>query len=263
MNKRIMSVVMSVLLTVVAILFLQNEKVVDAADNLVLLEKKHPGYWEYLRPEVGKKVPMVPGFEKVSINKITKDNLLTNCIWGNYFGVDISKTDNHLHFNGTPEQDIWVGISDIGFISEGTFFVSIGNDLPPKDTEIFIEGFRKGVPTRLVDLSTGHFFYVEDREYDFYKFTVGVKAGNYIDLDIIPVVYKVSDENVLEEKHEILVWNDVPINLSESDLGLIQKGMNYYNRDYVLVINEKNQIWKFDKNEHVLAKTDELGRILN
>lgn len=54
MNKRILSVVMSVLLTVIAILFLQNEKVVDAADNLVLLEKRHPGYWTWLRERASK-----------------------------------------------------------------------------------------------------------------------------------------------------------------------------------------------------------------
>ena len=42
-----MSVVMSALMVVVAILFLQNEKVVDAADSVVLLEKRHPGYWEF------------------------------------------------------------------------------------------------------------------------------------------------------------------------------------------------------------------------
>ena len=40
--------VMSAVLVVITILLLQNEKVVDAADNIVLLEKKHPGYWEYL-----------------------------------------------------------------------------------------------------------------------------------------------------------------------------------------------------------------------
>lgn len=48
MNKRIFGVVMSAVLVVITILLLQNEKVVEAADNLVLLEKNHPGYWEWL-----------------------------------------------------------------------------------------------------------------------------------------------------------------------------------------------------------------------
>lgn len=49
MKKRILSLIASIVLILVAVIGLQNEKVVDAADEVVLLEKRHPGYWEYLR----------------------------------------------------------------------------------------------------------------------------------------------------------------------------------------------------------------------
>ena len=49
-KKRITSLVLSVVLVLLAVFILRNEKVVDAADNMALLENRHPGYWEYLRP---------------------------------------------------------------------------------------------------------------------------------------------------------------------------------------------------------------------
>ena len=40
---------LSVVLILLAVFVLHNEKVVEAADNLILLEKRHSGYWTWLR----------------------------------------------------------------------------------------------------------------------------------------------------------------------------------------------------------------------
>lgn len=45
MKKRILSLIASVVLILVAVIGLQNEKVVETADDLVLLEKRHPDYF--------------------------------------------------------------------------------------------------------------------------------------------------------------------------------------------------------------------------
>jgi len=47
-SKRIISLVLSVVLICISFLALQNSKVVETTDKMVLLEKKHPGYWNWL-----------------------------------------------------------------------------------------------------------------------------------------------------------------------------------------------------------------------
>lgn len=46
-GKRIISLILSAVLTLLCVLSLKNSKVVEAADNIVLLEKRHPGYWKW------------------------------------------------------------------------------------------------------------------------------------------------------------------------------------------------------------------------
>lgn len=53
MNKRIASLLISAVLIIIAVGALNNPAIVDACDNAVLLEKRHPGYWEYLRNGIG------------------------------------------------------------------------------------------------------------------------------------------------------------------------------------------------------------------
>ena len=64
MKKRILSLIASIGLILVAVIGMQNEKVVEAADNMVLLENRHPGYWEYLSPKQGKSVYIPPADSK-------------------------------------------------------------------------------------------------------------------------------------------------------------------------------------------------------
>ena len=80
MKRKIMSLALSVVLILLSVLLLNNEKVVEAADNFVLLEKRHPGYGSYLMPYMGTVVSAPPkdsknllisDFQSQSVNGIT------------------------------------------------------------------------------------------------------------------------------------------------------------------------------------------------
>lgn len=60
MNKRITSLLLSVVMILLAVFAFHNEKIVEATDNMVLLEKRHPGYWDYLSPTHGMKIKVPP-----------------------------------------------------------------------------------------------------------------------------------------------------------------------------------------------------------
>lgn len=64
MNKRIASLLISAVLIIIAVGALNNPAIVDACDNAVLLEKRHPGYWNYLSPKQGKKIYIPPADSK-------------------------------------------------------------------------------------------------------------------------------------------------------------------------------------------------------
>lgn len=55
-----------------AVFLLQNEKVVEAADDLVLLEKRHPGYWKWLNQNVVEVDVDQDGTDDVTIYPVSK-----------------------------------------------------------------------------------------------------------------------------------------------------------------------------------------------
>lgn len=79
-KKRLFGLILTAALVVGSIVLINNSKVVDAADNLVLLEKRHPGYWEYLCSNVvyeaqnGDEQPDVAIYP---VSKIFKDEITT------------------------------------------------------------------------------------------------------------------------------------------------------------------------------------------
>lgn len=89
---------LSVVLVLLAVCFLNKERVVEAADNLVLLEKRHPGYWKYLRPEVGHTRYVPPS---------GSDNLLISDIQNQEKnGVSLTvNSDWTITLNGTNTSD--------------------------------------------------------------------------------------------------------------------------------------------------------------
>ena len=96
MKKRILSLIASIVLILVAVIGLQNEKVVEAADDLVLLEKRHPGYWEWLSSENSIEQNIDRNYSnEVSIFPINKNNLKKISYSDfNYFFKDMERDNN-------------------------------------------------------------------------------------------------------------------------------------------------------------------------
>ena len=214
MNKRIMSVVMSALLVVVAILFLQDEKVVDAADNIVLLEKRHPGYWDYLRPEKMIEVQTIPGFEEVSTQTILDNNLIDSVYSRSVNGIDIDYDNGTVNISGTAEKNMWPSLFDREDgnalrLEKGTYFVSLGNDDFPENIDLYIEGFKNNQQHGLVNLKEQHYFYIDSSDYDAYRFTLGIEEGGSYNFSMHPVLCKISDEDLIDSSHQFAWWRDV------------------------------------------------------
>lgn len=116
-GKRIISLILSIVLTLLCVLCLQNSKVVEAVDEAVLLEKKHPGYWTWLGSKTigaGNNTVIYP-VSKLYIEDISYDDwlLLKNTInerrivdFGDGTGIDVLQSTY-----GELDRDSWV-ISD-------------------------------------------------------------------------------------------------------------------------------------------------------
>lgn len=253
MKKRTSSVLLSLALVLLAVFFLNNKKVLENVDNLVLLEKRHPGYWEYLRPELMTDVQMLPGFEEVSTEKIKAGNVLRNFIQGNYSGVDISFNNGVMHFKGTATENIWPGIADTSDLTTGTYFISAGNEYA-ENAVVYFEGIKGEEHHTFAILDDPSFIYIDKAQYDDFKFTVGIKNGNAVDFSLKPVLYKISDKEIGTET--IHVWRDVPIDISEDDLNVFK------HRQSGTIIFQDGSAKQYD-GQWADKVIDEFGRIIS
>lgn len=253
MKKRILSLIASIVLILVAVIGLQNEKVVEAADNLVLLEKRHPGYWEYLRPELMTDVKIISGFEEVSTEKIKAENVLKNFSQGNCGGVEISNNNGMMHFKGTATENIWPGIADTSDLTTGTYFISAGNDYS-ENAVVYFEGIKGEEHYSFANLYNPSFVYIDKTQYDDFKFTVGIKSGKAVDFSLEPILYKISDEEISADT--IHVWRDVPIDISEDDLNIFK------HRQSGTIIFQDGSAKKYD-GQWADKLIDEFGRIIS
>lgn len=122
MRRKITSLLLSVALVLLAVFFLNNEKVVDAADDMVLLEKRHPGYWEYLSPWQGKTILIPP---------VNSKNLLISDIQSQeQSGVTLTVNENHsitLNGENTSGEVINFVLGNV-VLSDGEYFLSDSAD---------------------------------------------------------------------------------------------------------------------------------------
>lgn len=243
MNKRIASLLISAVLITIAVGALNNPAIVDACDNAVLLEKRHPGYWEYLSPEKMIEVQTVPGFEEVSTEEIEAGNVLKDFYQGSYSGVDISYKDGMMHFEGTATENIWPSLTGeipSTDLESGIYFISIGKEYPT-NANIYFEGYKNGIHSVLANLITGTIFYVDTSKYDFFKFTVGINDSQYVDFSIEPILYKVK-EDITSVDTQATIWKDVPDDISEEELTLWQRNNEHF--DKIAVVFFKNGSYK-------------------
>ena len=229
MGKRITSLLLSVVLVLLTVFLLRNEKVVNAADDLVLLENRHPGYWEYLRPEKEEAIPFIHDFYEISVDKILSGNQLDELFSGNVGGVQVSSENGQLIISGETWQDIWLSATqDPIYLDKGTYFVSIGNVLPPSNAYICFEGFDDKTEAILTDIEKYKVLHI-DGNYDQYKFTIVIRNNNKVNFRIRPVLYKLSDKDITIDKPVDLEWNNVEKDgISGSDLQFLN---NIVNRD--------------------------------
>lgn len=263
-KKKICSLIASIVLILVAVIGLQNEKVVEAADKMVLLEKRHPGYWNYLSPDKMIEVQTIPGFEEVSTEEIKAGNVLKDFYQGNYGGVDITYKDGEMHFEGTATEDIWPSITTNMFnVASGTYFIAIGQSFPQDDVSIYFEKFRNGEQTILDWLNAEHFFYTDSSIEDEYKFTVGIKKGTAVDFNITPVLYKLNETNRLSELTKIALWKETP-QLNETDAEIFNRTLlqfSAYQGCCIIDASGAGRFWSNSKEEWMIASMDRFGHI--
>ena len=129
MKKKIASLALSVTLVCITILGLQNSKVVEAADNLILLEKRHPGYWEYLREKVPMDVDGDGTFD-VSVFSLSKMNLskITSSDYQIFLrdGTRDSRSRVIYFYDGTG---IDVRIAEYGDVDIGSWTIQNGTQI--------------------------------------------------------------------------------------------------------------------------------------
>lgn len=261
MNKRITSLLLSVVLVLLAVFLLRNEKVVDAADDLVLLEKRHPGYWEYLRPEKMIEVQTLPGFENTLATDIENENILTDFIEGQYAGVSVSNNNGTLTIKGTGTENSWPAITKGSInLSTGSYFITIGS---PNSTAsaFYLEGWKQGINHVLAYLDADHFFYIDASDYERFKLTMSISEGQTMDTSITPILYKISDENIFSDDNKLDVWKDVPSNISEEEWKIFNNSLLQQNHIYkVGAFFDDGSKKMLDSGLWIEAEQDELGR---
>jgi len=259
MKKRVKSLALSVVLTLLAVFLLQENKVAEAADNLLLLEKRHPDYWNYLSPDKMIEVQTISEYQNVPVDKIAADNVLFDFIQGNVGGIDISINDaGWLKFIGTATEDIWPSIANTSYIASGTYFATLGNEYSP-NVSAYIEAYKGNTITRLADLYAPQFLYIDASQYDFIKYTVSIKKGTTVDFSLLPVVYKVSNEKM--ETDKVAMWINVPDDLSPDDWTIFNRRINKLKSYSNVVVRLHSGITKLYDDQWVDAKVDELGRL--
>jgi len=121
MKRKMMSLVLSVVLILLSVLFLNNKKLVEATDDLVLLENLHPGYWNYLRPGMGSVVNVPP--------EGAKNLLVTDMTTRTQNGITLTVSgDRTMTLNGTNNGEgfnIYLGDVEI---PNGKYVLSDGVD---------------------------------------------------------------------------------------------------------------------------------------
>jgi hypothetical protein len=251
MNKKIASLLISAVLIIIAVGALNNPAIVDACDNAILLEKRHPGYWDYLSPDKMIEVRTIPGFEEVSTEEIEAGNVLKDFYQGGYSGVDISYKDGEMHFEGTATEDIWPGIVDLSNLTSGTYLVSAGATYPSNAT-VYFEGNKDGKNQTLAVLNHPATVYIDTLQYDFFKFTVAIKSDEPVNFSIHPLLYKITDNEISTES--INVWDDVSNDLSEDDLNIFERGQSG------VIFFQDSSVKKYDGQWRKVT-VDDLGRI--
>lgn len=250
MYKRIVSILASLTLIVMAVVAFNSPAFVEAVDNLVLLEKRHPGYWDFLSPYKMIEVQAMPVFSELSTEEIKQGNVLNDLYQGNYSGVKITYRDGETHLEGTAVEEIWPGIAKPSELTTGTYFISAGG-LADNHPTVYFEGFKAGKQHTFAVLDKPAIVFIDNSQFDGYKFTIHIYKDEPVDFSIYPIVYKLSEERMdTDEEIDVqtyAVWKDVPIDLTVKDKKLFIRGLNRFvsnEKEIVLYENGESKVYQ-------------------
>lgn len=125
-KKRLFELILTAALIIGSVGLSQNSKVVEAADEAILLEKRHPGYWEWLRANAievdtdqdGEHDATIFPVSKMYKNEVTTDDY-------QIFLKDADRDDNHrviYFFDGTGfdvDKNIYGAVDTDSWIVNG------------------------------------------------------------------------------------------------------------------------------------------------
>lgn len=159
-------------------------------------------------------VQTVPGFEKIPTQTILDSNLIDFVYSRTVNGINIDYSDGIVAIKGTAEKNMWPSLFDREDgsalrLEKGTYFVSMGNEDFPEDIDLYIEGFKNNQQHGFVNLKEQHYFYIDSSDYDAYRLTLGIEEGSSYNFSMQPVLYKVSDDDLIDTSHQFAWWRDV------------------------------------------------------
>lgn len=262
-QKRIISLILSVVLTFLCVLVLKNDNVVEAADNYILLENRQPGYWNYLRPEKMIEVQTIPVLEEVSTEEIAKSNELENLYSGNVSGVQFDVDDDEILATGTPSERIWPSLTQDNFVLEsGTYFISLGNITPESNANLnaYLQAWKDGVKTILAWPNSDQYVYVDSSKYDYFNLGLDISPETDINTILHPVVYKISYEDITSSIKTISCWKDIEKNdISDKEWTIFDRSNK---ADKYFEIFSDNTGFLIDRGIRYGVSLDQFGRII-
>lgn len=262
-----MSLTLSLMLILVTAYLFQNNKIVEAADNFVLLENRNPGYWNNLTQGSSIKTPIIfaqeiDGFSGVSADEILKCNMISELYTGELSGLQISAGSGKMNIQGNAQSDVWIGVTENPiYLDEGTYFISTGATIPSNKVSIYFEGWKGDANSEIVYPTVNHFFYLTEAEYDYCKWVVKVYKGTCIKESLQPIIYKISEKNLLPaitERDAGYAWSGIEDEITDRDWNVFYNSLHDNSNKGVFFTNGTYRILK--NEQWVEGKLDNCGR---
>ncbi len=259
MKRKILSLALSAVLILLSVPFLNNEKVVEAADDLVLLENRHPGYWNYLRPEVG--------YDFVASKNNAKNLIVSDMHDQSLNGVNLTvNSDKSLTLAGTNNSGDWFNFS-MGevCIPNGEYQLSIGADNNSGATlYVWSNKLRKVVGNSLEATVS------IDNNISTYSVGISIAPdAHFENLTLYPMIQKEEDQayspyiDTDESCRVRIFYIDKLDDLTDEDLKILMTYMKNQYRKYgwVSIVDKESTCIQWIDGRQLHGKADFLGRV--
>lgn len=254
MKRKITSLLLSVVFVLLAVFALHDNRVVEAADSVVLLEKRHPIYWEYLRPENGKTRYMA-----------SNGNLLYSDIQNKTIGKSLVLSvdgDRIITLDGQNDSNkpIYIWLANLS-LPVGKYFLTSGTSTT-ENISIYLWSKDLGEV-----IAYGNNTEFETVNSNALQVGITVPPGAYLnDVKVMPMISTEANSVYIpfqrtSECYKALIYNIKSIdNLNQSDLKIFLHSINKENFDWNSIIDEKNNGIQWSEKDNNRGILDELGR---